>query len=180
MATQTETRIPTGTWRSDPTHSEIGFEIRHVVGTFRGSFGDFEVTLSADGGGARISGAVRVDSIRVDDEQLYGHLLSPDFFDSARYPRIAFESGAVRADDDGITVAGELALKDTRKEVEVRGRITEAVAGLDGKRRIGIDLSDTLDRTEIGLDWNTELPQGGTLLGDEVTVNVHLELVEEA
>ena len=62
----------------------------------------------------------------------------------------------------------------------MRGRITEAVAGLDGKRRIGIDLSDTLNRTEIGLDWNTELPQGGTLLGDEVTVNVHLELVEEA
>jgi polyisoprenoid-binding protein YceI len=179
MATQTEARIPTGTWRSDPTHSEVGFAIRHVVGTFRGSFGDFEVTLASDDDVARISGAVRVDSVRVDDEQLHGHLLSPDFFDAERHPRIAFESSAVRSEGEGITVAGELTLKDTRKHIEVHGEITEPMVGPDGKRRVGIDLSDTLDRTELGLDWNTELPQGGMLLGDEVTVEVHLEFVEE-
>jgi polyisoprenoid-binding protein YceI len=179
MATQTETRIPTGTWHSDPTHSEVGFAIRHVVGTFRGSFGDFVVTLTSDDDGARISGAVRVDSIRVDDEQLHGHLLSPDFFDAERHPRIVFESSAVGSDGDGITVAGELNLKDTRKDIEVHGEITEPLVGPDGKRRVGIDLSDTLDRTELGLDWNAELPQGGLLLGDEVTVEVHLELIEE-
>jgi polyisoprenoid-binding protein YceI len=179
MATQTQTRIPTGTWRSDPIHSEVGFAIRHVVGTFRGGFGDFDVRLTSDREEARISGAVRVDSVRVDDEQLHGHLLSPDFFDAERHPEILFESSAVRPDGDGVVVAGELELKDARKEVEARGRVTEPLAGPDGKRRIGLDLETTLDRTEIGLDWNTPLPQGGMLLGDEVTVTIHLELVEE-
>ena len=43
MATaQAESTIPTGIWQSDPVHSSVGFAVKHMVGTFRGSFGEFE------------------------------------------------------------------------------------------------------------------------------------------
>jgi polyisoprenoid-binding protein YceI len=177
--TETQTRIPTGIWKSDPIHSEVGFAVRHVTGTFRGSFVDFDAVLTAGEGEPRLSGAVRVESVQVRDETLNGHLLSPDFFDTERFPRIAFESSALRAGGDGIVVEGDLTLKDTTKAVEARGRISEPLVGLDGKERIGLDLETTVDRAEIGLDWNTPLPQGGMLLGDQVGITVHLELVKE-
>jgi polyisoprenoid-binding protein YceI len=178
-ATNTQTAIPTGTWKSDPIHSDVGFAIRHVTGTFRGSFVDFDAVLSAGAAEPRLSGAVRVESVQVRDENLNGHLLSPDFFDTERHPQITFESSALRADGDGIVVEGDLTLKGTTKAVEARGRITEPLAGLDGKERIGLDLETTVDRAEIGLDWNAPLPQGGMLLGDQVAITIHLELVKE-
>jgi polyisoprenoid-binding protein YceI len=177
--TETRTTIPAGTWVSDPIHSEVGFAVRHVTGTFRGSFVDFDVALTAGEGEPRLSGAVRVESVQVRDENLSGHLLSPDFFDTERHPQIAFESSSLRAEGDRVVVQGELTLKDTTKPVEARGRITDPLAGPDGKERIGLDLETTVDRTEIGLDWNAPLPQGGMLLGDQVAITVHLELIKE-
>ena len=178
-SSQTQTRIPTGTWKSDPTHSEVGFTVRHVAGTFRGSFVDFDVVLAADDGEPRLSGATRVESVQVRDENLNGHLLSPEFFDTERFPQIAFESSALRADGDGIVVEGDLTLKDTTKALEASGRITQPLLGPDDKERIGLDLETTVDRTEFGLDWNAPLPQGGMLLGDQVAITVHLELIKE-
>ncbi len=60
MATaQAESTIPTGSWQSDPIHSSVGFAVKHVVGTFRGSFNEFEATLSATPPGRRRSPAAR-------------------------------------------------------------------------------------------------------------------------
>ena len=177
--TKTQKTIPAGTWKSDPIHSDVGFAVRHVSGTFRGSFVDFDAVLIADDGEPRLSGAVRVESVQVRDENLNGHLLSPDFFDTERFPQIGFESSALSADSDGIVVEGDLTLKDTTRAVEARGRIAQPLVGPDGKERIGLDLETTVDRAEIGLDWNAPLPQGGMLLGDQVAITVHLELVKE-
>ena len=161
--TQTQAAVPTGTWRADPIHSGVGFAVRHVVGTFEGGFEDFDVTLAAEDDTVRISGTASVASVRVGDENLNAHLLSPDFFDAERYPEIDFQSSGVRRESDEILLEGELALKDVRGTVEARGGITGPLAGPDGSERLGLDLETTLDRGEIGLDWNAPLPQGGPL-----------------
>ena len=31
MSTTTDTAITTGTWTLDPTHTEIGFTVRHII-----------------------------------------------------------------------------------------------------------------------------------------------------
>ncbi|MGH2994076.1 MAG: YceI family protein [Solirubrobacterales bacterium] len=120
--TATAIELPTGTWKSDPIHSEAGFAIRHVAGTFRGRFDDFDVELNVDGPEPHLSGAVRVESVQVRDENLNGHLLSPDFFDAERHAEIVFESSALRAEGDGgVVVDGTLTLKGTTRAVEARG-----------------------------------------------------------
>ena len=96
---QAETAIPTGVWKSDPVHSQVGFAVKHmVVATFRGTFTDYGVALANEDGEPRLYGAVRTDSVQVRDENLRGHLLSPEFFDSERYPEITFTSTGIRAD----------------------------------------------------------------------------------
>jgi polyisoprenoid-binding protein YceI len=177
---QAESTIPTGTWQSDPVHSTVGFAVKHVVGTFRGSFGEFEATLSDASGGPQLSGRVPAESVQVKEENLHGHLLSPEFFDVERTPEIAFVSTGIEADDGQVVVDGELTIKGTTKPVVARGELSGPAAGPDGADRIGLDLETKVDRHDYGLDWQMELPGGGNTLGDEVTLSVHLELVKEA
>jgi polyisoprenoid-binding protein YceI len=180
MTTLQATAIPTGVWKSDPVHSEVGFAVKHmVVATFRGAFTDFGVTLANDDGEPRLYGAVRTDSVQVRDENLRGHLLSPEFFDSERYPEITFTSTGIRADGGDLVVDGDLTIKGTTKRVEARGQIDGPVVHPAGGERIGIDLETQVDRTEFGLNWNAPMPSGGVAVQNEVTLTVHLELARE-
>ena len=150
-----------------------------VVATFRGTFADFGVTLANQDGEPRLYGAVRVDSVQVRDENLNGHLLSPDFFDSERFPEITFTSTGIRTDGGDLVVDGDLTIKGTTKRVEARGQISGPVAHPAGGERIGIDLETQVDRTEFGLNWNAPVPSGGVAVENEVTLTVHLELAKE-
>src|SRR4051812_38858563 len=93
--TQIKQQIPAATFIADPVHSSIGFAVTHAgVSTFRGGFAEYEVRLTG-GDSPRIVGSVDVSSIGVADEQLKGHLLSPEFFDAGEHSRLSFESSAL-------------------------------------------------------------------------------------
>ena len=169
--------VPTGTWSADPIHSSISFSVRHMgVVPFRGGFETFEAALADQ----RISGSARVETIQTDDENLTGHLLSPEFFDAERHPVLRFESSEIRRDGEEITIDGVLTLKGESRPVELRGTITGPIDDPYGGKRIGLELETTIDRTEFGLDWNAELPSGGQVLANDVKLTAELELVQRA
>jgi polyisoprenoid-binding protein YceI len=182
MSTQTiEQGIPTGTYVVDPVHSSIGFAVVHNgVSTFRSGFADYEARLSG-GESPRLEGTVDVASVLIDEEQLKGHLLSPEFFDAERHPRLRFESSELKVDEDGsATIRGELEIRGEKHAVEAGGRFGQLGADLAGKARVGLSLAATVDRRDFGLDWNAELPSGGEVLDYAVSIAIELELVEEA
>jgi polyisoprenoid-binding protein YceI len=169
--------VPAGRWSADPVHSSLGFAVRHMgVTPFRGGFARFEATLE-DG---RLDGSAPVAAVVTDDDNLTGHLLSPDFFDAERHPELRFSSTEIRRDGDSLVVVGELTLKGTTLPVELRGQVTGPVADPYGGTRLGLELETTIDRTAFGIDWNTPLPSGEPLLGDDVRLTAQLELVEDA
>jgi polyisoprenoid-binding protein YceI len=174
-------RIPTGTWVVDPVHSTVGFAVVHNgVSTFRGRFTDYEARLEG-GESPRLDGSVDVASIDIPEEQLKGHLLSPDFFDTQHHPRVRFESSELRVAEDGsITVSGRLEIAGQSREVEARGRFGQLGGDLAGNARVGLSLNTTVDRRDFGLDWQAELPSGGEVLDWQVEITIELELVEEA
>jgi len=183
MTTPTQTikqQIP-ATYVVDPVHSSIGFAVTHNgVSTFRGSFGDYEARL-VGGESPRLEGSVDVGSIEIAEEQLKGHLLSPEFFDAGRFPRLRFRSSELSVDEDGAaTVRGELEIGGVSREVEARGRYRQVGQGLSGRGVIGLSLETAVDRRDFGLDWQAELPGGGDALDWQVEMAVELELVEEA
>jgi polyisoprenoid-binding protein YceI len=170
---QSETAIPTGTWTVDPVHSSVEFGVKHnVVATFRGKFGDVEGTLDEQG----IRGTARVESITIEEPQLKGHLLSPDFFDAERFPELTFRSEAIRAESPQVEVEGELTIKGVTKPVVLKGGLTGPVTDGYGGERVGLELETVVDRTEFGLDWNAPLPGGDLMLGNDVTIRGAFEL----
>jgi polyisoprenoid-binding protein YceI len=182
MATQTvEQQVPSRSYSVDRVHSSVGFSVVHNgLSTFRSGFAEYEARLTG-GNAPRLEGSVEVASIEIDEEQLKGHLLSPEFFDAERHPRLRFESSELSVEEDGSArLRGELEVRGEKREVEASGRFAELGADLAGNARIGLSLETTVDRRGFGLDWQAELPSGGEVLDYEVTVAVELELVEEA
>lgn len=169
--------VPTGAWTSDPKHSSVEFSVLHNgLVPFRGGFTDFSASL-VDG---RLAGAAKVESITTEDENLTGHLLSPEFFDVDRHPELRFESNEIRVEGQEVVVDGELTLKGVTKPVVLRGDLNGPIADAYGGTRLGLELATTIDRTEFGIDWNAPLPSGGNLLADDVKLAAHVQLVQEA
>jgi polyisoprenoid-binding protein YceI len=182
MSTQTiNQQVPAGTYVVDPVHSSITFAITHNgVATFRSGFAAYDAKLGG-GDAPSLEGSVDVSSIEIDEEQLKGHLLSPDFFDATRYPQLRFESSELSVADDGTaTLRGELEIRGEVREVEASGKFGQLGADLAGNARVGLSVAATVDRRDFGLDWNAELPSGGEVLDYAVAIAVELELVEEA
>ncbi|HSP73734.1 MAG TPA: YceI family protein [Gaiellaceae bacterium] len=181
MSTITETKLPVGTWNADPVHSQVGFEVAYIVGTFRGTFSPFEATLEVrDDGAAGLRGSTRVEGIRVQDENLTAHLLSPDFFDAERAPEITFSSDAVRVEGDEVSVEGEISIKGTARPLALKGTVTGAGQDAYGNERVGLKLEGVVDRTAFGIDWNNPLPSGEPALADDVTLVAEVSFVRAA
>src|ERR1044072_5475928 len=123
MSTQTVAQqVPAGTYAVDPVHSSINFAVTHNgVATFRSGFDSYEAKLSG-GEAPKLEGTVAVASVKIDEEQLKGHLLSPDFFDAGRYPQLRFSSSELSVADDGaVSLRGELEIRGETREGEGSG-----------------------------------------------------------
>ena len=175
MSTITKEQLPTGTWQVDAAHSQVGFAVPYLVGTFRGSFSPVEATLAVgEDGAVELAGSAPVDGIKVQDENLQAHLLSPDFFDAERAPKIEFKASGIERTGDDVNVDGELTIKGITRPVELTGTITDAITDAYGQERIGLTLETTVDRTQFDLNWNTPLPTGEPALGNDVTLTAEL------
>ena len=177
-------RVPAGTWKVDPAHSSVAFEVHMMISTVRGHFREFEGTLEAaddDPADSRARGSVKVASIDTGNAERDQHLRSPDFFDADRYPEIRFVSTAVDVGDNGeLEVEGDLTIKDRTHRVTARGAISGPHVDIAGNEKVGVELDTVVDRREFGLDWNAELPNGGYAVANDVRLEVSLELVKEA
>ena len=182
MSTETVTKqeIPAGSWVVDPVHSSVGFAITHNgVTTFRSGFAKYDARLSG-GEQPKLEGTVEVESIAIDDEMLKGHLLSPEFFDTQRFPQLRFASTELSVGEDGSArVAGDLEIHGETRKVEAGGRFAHLGEDAYRKARVGLSIEATVDRRDFGLDWQAQLPSGGEVLEYAVTISVELELVGE-
>jgi polyisoprenoid-binding protein YceI len=171
-----ETIAPAGTWNADPVHSNVSFEVTYTgVNAFRGSFREFSAALEGDG----LTGSAKVASVDVKDEQLNGHLQSPDFFDAERFPEISFKATELRKlDGNRVEAKGELTIKGNTQPIELTGKIADAPqTDPFGRERLGLNLEGSIDRTQYGVSWNAPNQSGGDYLGNDVKLIAELALV---
>jgi polyisoprenoid-binding protein YceI len=169
----------TGTWIVDKVHSSVRYEIEHNgTAAYRGSFENVDGKLEYGAGGVTLTGVVDLASNDLKDEQQRGHVLSPDFFDAERHPQAIYKSSEITLNGSDVTITGELTLKGVTREVIVTGTIGAPGPNLGGTETIPVNLQATIDRTDWGVSWNAELPNGSSVLGDEVKIEVALELVQ--
>jgi polyisoprenoid-binding protein YceI len=171
---------PVGSWNADPVHSNVSFEVGYSgVNDFRGSFTDFSASLKG-GEQPALEGSAKVASVDVKDEQLNGHLQTPDFFDTQRFPEIAFKATELRRlEDNRVEGKGELTIKGTTKPIQLEGVISEAPATDPfGRERIGLKLETSIDRTQYGVSWNAPNQSGGDYLANDVKLIAELAFVK--
>ena len=178
MTTQTQTKIqiPEGTWDIDPVHSNANFEVEHAgVSVFHGGFKPIDAKLTSSESGLELEGAVEVASISIDDENIRPHLLSPDFFDVERNPRIEYRSTEITGEPDALEVTGELSMAGVSLPVAARGRLRGPIEVPGVGQKVALSLETTVDRTAFGMNWQMDLPSGDPALANEVKLVVELE-----
>ena len=179
MSTTSQTTVqglPTGTWNSDPVHSEVAFSVDYMAGTFHGTFSKFDVRVT-DG---RLEGIVDVSSVQVKDPDLEAHLQTPDFFDAEQNPQLRFVSMEIHRTGNEVAIDGEITIKGETKPIELQGTITDPAPDPFGNERFGLKLEGKLDRTSFGVSWNNPLPSGEPALANDVTLIAELQFVKAA
>ena len=174
--------VPAATWQFDPVHSHVDFEVTHnVSSTFRGTFREIDAKLDTTGDTPRVEGVAKVASVDVKDENLAGHLQSPDFFDAERAPEIRFVAEDVTFDEDGRAfVRGEITIRGVTKPLEATGSVAHLDTDITGGERVILSLDATVDRTEFGIDWNAPLGGDRWILGNDVRIVANVQFTKGA
>src|SRR5262245_20773246 len=181
--TTTTTATNVRTFAIDKMHSEVLFQVRHLVTRVRGRFNDFSgtvifaphapeqssITFTIDAG--------RVDTSAADRDQ---HLRSEDFFGVEKHPTFTFVSSRVtRKSEERFDVEGTLTIRGIAKAVTLP--VTHLGEAKDpwGNTRVGFETELTINRKEFGLMWNAALETGGFLVGDEVKISVSAQAIAQ-
>lgn len=171
------------TFAIDPGHSEVGFQVRHLVSQTRGRFNEFSGTVNLDPKNLTSSSVdfkIKAASIDTNVPDRDKHLRSADFFDTDKFPEITFKSKSIKAaGKDTYNVTGTLTLHGVSKEVTLPVTYLGQAKDPWGNTRAGFETSTTLNRKDFGIVWNKAVDNGGVLLGDDVKVDINLETVKK-
>jgi len=173
----------TTTWQIDPKHSSAQFAVTHLmISTVRGEFHQVNGTVVIDD--ADISRSlvnVTIDASTVDTREpdRDKHLMSPDFFDVAKYPTMTFKSTRVEPAAPGkLKVTGDLTIRGVTKQVVLEVTAPKpAIKDPWGLQRTGVSGSAKINRQDFGVAWNKSLDAGGVVVGDDVNITLDVEMV---
>ena len=182
MSTTQATQAAQTTWKIDPVHSHIEFSVKHLmITTVKGRFTGVEgivVIDEADFSKSAVDVSIDASSIDTREPQRDGHLRSADFLDVEKFPRLTFKSTRVGdRKGDEFTLTGNLTIHGVTREVVLH--VTAEGRSKDpwGGERAGFSATTKLNRKDYGLTWNQALETGGVLVGEDVKVNLELQVV---
>lgn len=169
-------------WNVDTVHSTIGFTVRHMmISNVKGTFNDFDGTIEADPEDLTdASIEFKIDASSV-DTRMGGrddHLRSDDFFDAENHPNITFTATDIKQKlKDRYDMTGDFTIRGTTKPVTFD--ITfEGVAKdpMSGDEAAGFTGTTKINRKDFGLTWNAALETGGVVVGEDIKINIEIQL----
>jgi polyisoprenoid-binding protein YceI len=167
----------TETLNIDPNHTRVGFSVRHFFTPVKGEFKTVSGTIALDQANLNASQVnVEIDaaSINTNNDKRDTHLRSDDFFAVEKNPKITFVSKSIAVKDGKGTMSGDLTMRGVTKPVTLD--VSVEGIGKQGPGTIaGFTASGKVNRKDYGILWNRTLDQGGTMLGDDVTLEITVE-----
>lgn len=168
----------------DTAHSRVGFSVRHLgVSNTRGSFSKFSGTVFLDEAtpqNSKVAVEIETASLDTATAKRDEHLRSPDFFDVKKHPKMTFKSSAVERVGGGYRVTGDLTIKGITKPTVLSVEpLTPEVKDPWGGVRRGTRAIARINRQDFGLTWNKALETGGFVVGDDVSIELELELLKK-
>ncbi|MDI5893416.1 MULTISPECIES: YceI family protein [Flavobacterium] len=176
--------MSTTKWVIDPTHSEIGFKVKHMMFTnVSGKFSKFDATIEEEDNdfeNAKIEFTGAIDSITTGNADRDTHLLSPDFFDAAQFPEIKFSATSFTKINEGeYELVGDLTLHGVTKSVKLAAEYGGLMKDPWGNTKMALALEGKINRKDWGLNWNSALETGGVLVSEEVRLNIELQFLQQ-
>ncbi len=173
--------VPTGTWKVDPVHSSVEFQVKHLgIATVKGQFKEFEGTLEVGPEGAVAYGIVKTASVDTREPQRDEHLRSADFFEVEKYPEIGFRSTAIRTTGkDEFEIEGDLSIHGVTRPVTLKATL-EGYEPEDhqGNTRVGLSASAQINRSDFEMRFNAALGSGNMVVSDKVKILVDVSAVK--
>lgn len=168
-------------YTDDTAHSSIGFSVKHMmVSKVRGNFNEFSANLEGqetDLTGSTIEFTIDVASINTNNEDRDNHLRLADFFDVETYPSITFKATDIQSKGgDEYKVTGDLTIKDVTKEVTFDAEYEGKGTNPWGQEVVAFSANSKINRKDFGLTWNQTLETGGVLVGEDIKIDIELEL----
>ena len=172
-------------WSFDKAHTEIGFEVTHlVISEVEGHFGSYEGSVSSKGddfNGASVEFTVDVASVDTDNEKRDAHLKSDDFFNAEKFPKMTFKSTSMKkTGKNTYKLTGDLTIRDKTKRIELDVKHNGTVKDPWGNTKAGFKMSGVLNRFDYDLKWNTMTEMGGAVVGKEVRLDINVQLKKQA
>ncbi|HEY7137065.1 MAG TPA: YceI family protein [Acidimicrobiia bacterium] len=183
MTSTLSTQVPgyvAGTWTIDPSHSEVGFAVRHLmVSKVRGKFTSFEghIVTGEDPLASSVTASVDLASIDTGTEQRDEHIRSADFFEVEANRTMTYRSTGIRPDGDDFVLEGELTLKGVTRPVPLALELNGFGDDPWGGTRVGFSARGEINRSDFGISWNAALEGGGVVVGDKVQIHLEIEAV---
>ena len=176
--------MSTTKWVIDPTHSEIGFKVKHMMFTnVSGKFSKFDATIESEDTNlenAKIEFTGAIDSVTTGNTDRDAHLLSADFFDAAQFPEIKFSATSFTKINEGdYELVGDLTLHGVTKSVKLAAEYGGLMKDPWGNSKMALALEGKINRKDWGLNWNSALETGGVLVSEEVRLNIELQFVQQ-
>lgn len=173
------------TYAVDGSHSQVGFSVSHLmVSTVRGSFGVVAGTVEYDPknvAATKVDATITVTSVDTNEPKRDDHLRSADFFDIAQFPEMKFVSKQVKnVKKDTFDLVGDLTIRGVTKPVTLTVKtFAPEVKDPWGNVKTGTRATGVINRQDFGLSWNKALDGGGYVVGDEVALELEVELARK-
>lgn len=166
-------------WNLDPTHSEINFKVKHLmISNVKGEFKKFDAQITSEDErsfkNAKVTATVETDSIYTNNADRDAHLKGEDFFDTANYPEIKFESAGLQD-----TVEGNLTINGVTKPITLHVDFGGINTDPWGNTKAGFSIEGKISRKDFGLNWNAALETGGVMVSDEVKIIGELQFIKQ-
>jgi polyisoprenoid-binding protein YceI len=161
----------------DPMHSKVGFEIPHlVISSVEGRFNTFEGTFDLNDTFTKstFKTSVDVSSIDTGEKKRDEHLVSPDFFDAAKFPKMTFESTEIKGTADAFKLVGNLSIHGVTKKVTFDGKYLGSVVDGYGNQKVAFQAKSKINRKDFGLTWSQAV-EAGPVVGDTVEVSLNIQ-----
>lgn len=171
-------------WGYDASHAKIGFTISHFgISETEGKFTKFDGAVLSDKpdfSDAKIDFTIDINSINTEDAQRDTHLKSPDFFDVAKFPSIIFKSKSFKSvGKNQYKLAGDFTMHGITKEITLDVIYKGTVVDPYKNTKAGFKITSVIDRTKWGLTWNGKLAAGELLVGNDVNLDINIELIKK-
>ena len=175
--------MSTTRWAIDPTHSSVGFKVKHMMFTnVKGNFEKYEATIISDEDdftNASIEFSADINSINTNNADRDTHLKSGDFFDAENHPKLTFKASSFTKSGDDYEIAGDLSMRGVTKFVKFPAEFSGLMTDPWGNTKAGLNISGKINRKDWGLNWNSALETGGVLVSEEVKLEIELQLAKQ-